>query len=68
MNRLSHKVALNRYLSRIQVFYGINKNQALESLYEAFHHFLCIEELEQFIIPILEMKLNKKHQRDDKTK
>jgi len=46
------------FLLRIMKYYNITKKEAQNCLFKAYMDFLSIDELEEYIIPIQEMKLN----------
>ena len=50
-----------RGLKKIMEYYQLNRKEALETLLKAYNHYLCYEDLEKFVIPLKEMKLNKRY-------
>jgi len=55
---MNQKIRYKRFIERIRQTYGISKKMAEDALFNAYVDFLSIDELEQFIIPLKERKLN----------
>jgi len=54
-------IKYKRFVEKVAKHYKISKKEAKICLFEAFSDFLCIEELESYVVRIKEKKLNEKY-------
>lgn len=48
-------------IERVSKYYGVNQKVSQKACMDAFELFLCVEEIEEFIIPYIEYEINKKY-------
>ena len=60
---MNEKANYNRKLEKLAGYYKVSKTIVQIALFQAYEHYLSMDELEQFIIPLKEKELNLKYQK-----